>query len=1032
MTEFVPYTGETIPEEEFSNSRTPRRTPEFVPYEGESVDNRTLWEKVVRDQRQPTLEDDIDIARGLVKGGVNAVTGAGKTLTAAAETTRAVPDSIENSWLRVPAQIATNAATRITNPIGSFVDDATSAYNWATGTESTPGDATAAAEKILPDIPIRKGTAEEYAEPVGRIGTGVTVGTKGAGALTKSLKAAPKLSTKALGATADLAVAESVTAMMMDPNTDPTFFSKPATENDDPATARMKKAAVLAEDAFIAGVLGGAAGKAVGESVWYVGNWIKNIKDWRSMSAIQKEYVGIIMDRMAKIPEGASREEVQQAYSDVVEYMGKNSEITATFGKQGVADAKFYDDTISVIRQRLDPNDPEDIRILTQLDAIRSSALGGNKSGVLQKVIEKPDAAQGTALNQLDEVSGGRATAQNTQDAAIEQGNLDIATSKVPEYEKGQELSTVEKQTEDVMRSDPQLGPAIKSAEDADVTLGTYGPATEAQTKLTHAVKDVDIAAEKQTKEAFQDVRTEGAPADMRNFNSVLDAQREKLPPATQTIIDDAIGEGDGSFGHLYANVRPQIEDLIAEAKQQGKIREMKALIEVKANINRDQLDLAKQGTDEYGYSTRAAKAAEKADETYIGEQQVWDRGLAKDMRKNRLDNMPDPSNPRRPSDPLDFEEKGNELLISAIKNPKRAKSVQALRAAVKPESASLFDDVVVAEVAYEHLTKLTAKGGKLADADTGAILKSLDDMSAGLSGENKARLEKVFTAVRDGKLKGAALQKELNDLVTKGKAAEDKIYSDYLGDFVNRTTGQKISNPDQILKSIFDDAYSKDKLDLVIQAAKSDPTAMKGLEGAWARRAKEILNNNQSSVAKFPENFMDRGKQIFGEDGEVVINALDMLNKKAIKNYEETNIRMGGGFSSTQNQTNAVQGVNSVITWIFGVLNPRAAKIRTITSDLMKRNNSGEISNKAVDIILSDPKEFARIAKEVQMSRAKQLTDVQKKTLFRMMNNVAHYGGNPGDAAFDAIWGQTEAVFGLEPDVEFNEEDMQPQPYTP
>lgn len=876
--------------------------------------------------------------------------------------------------------------------------------------EGTPS-ATQVVEEALPRIEPEPDSFEQFAVPATEIGMATAGGIKTGIQVAKQLPKAKGWIGKGLAGLTGAGTGEVTFTAMLDKDTDPLIFSQPQTEGDDPATARMKKTAILAQDAITTGLLAGAAGKGVAAATGYGFGVVKKaFNNWRNLDTIQQDFVKTIMDRVAKIPEGASAAEHQQAYQDVIDYINQNAEVVTSFGRPDISDIVENEDTITTLLSRLDPKDKNDMIIKNELEALRASALGGNQSPRLQSTLEAPERNLKSKLGELEEVSGGSAATAQTQDAVIDQGQMDIAAARVPEYEVGEELAQVNRQTEDVLRQDPSFGPQLQKIEEKK-TLGLdpAEAARDTQTKAVEAVKDADLAADAATNAAYKKVADSGAPADMASWKAAREQVEEIIPTHLRRVMDAA--EETGSFGDLHTKVLPQLTKYINTIKQ-ARPDDFHRLLELKNNITRDQMDyIRSSNVDEFGYANQTARDVDAAKASHAKEQDVWNTGgLTEDMRRNRLDNPP--FDPNRPHKREGFIEKGRETLMSAIKDPNRRESVQQLRQAIGIKNAHLIDDVVVAEAARDTLNELALKAGKISDVEWEKLARPMQDMIAGVSQKNKSRLEKMFTDVRDGKLKGDELKLQLDELKKQGDAAEAKIYEDYLGDFLKKN-GEKVDNPSAIFKGIFTGEKNASKLDNIISVASADPVAKKGIEAAWAKQAQNLLKN-QKDVPEFPEHFIQYGRQIFKDTPEVV-DAFQNLNARARKISNENKVRMGGGLGYNENQTQHVQGVNQLITWLFGVLNPTAARIRTITSDISKQNNSGDIARQAGDIILANAKDFSAMAQKIVNEQKGKMTPADKKLAYKWLVKAGIYGDGDEQRVLNDTDAQTDQAFDID-----------------
>jgi hypothetical protein len=884
------------------------------------------------------------------------------------------------------------------------------AYDWMAGTpEDRRGTITRTVEEALPRLEPEPDSLEQFAVPATEMGLGVAGGVKAGAEVIKQLPKAKGWIGKGLTALTGLTAGELTFTSMIDKDTDPFIFSQPETEGDDPATARMKKTAALAQDAVTTGLIAGGVGNGIGMATGYgIGVFKKAFSNWRNLDTIQQDFVKTIMDRMAKVPEGASPEEYQQAYQDIIDYVNKNSEVVTTFGRPDMQDIVENEDTITTLLSKLDPKDKGDMIIKNELEALRASALGGNQSPRLKSTLEAPERNLKGKLGELEQVSGGNQSIEQTQESVIQRGADDITAARMPEEMGKQNLEEVNKQTEDILRNDPSFGPQLQKAEQARIDLDPSKPSRDAQTEAVMAVKDADLAADAKTNAAYKEVADSGTPADMNSWKAAREQVDDIIPTHLKRVMDSV--EEDGNFGDLYTKVLPQLTKYINTIKQ-ARPDDFARLLELKNNITRDQLDFIRSSNvDEYGYANRTARDVDNARASHMEEQQIWGDGLTGDMRDNRIANPPfDPAHPNRPSRPNDFIEKGRSILINAIKDPNRRESVQQLRQAVGIKNSHLIDDVVIAEAAKDTLNELALKAGKIGDVEYEKLAKPLQDMVAGVSQKHKARLEKMLTNVRNGKLKGDELKLQLDELKKQGDAAEAKIYEDYLGDFMKKN-GEKSPNPSAVFERIFTNKESGNKLTRIIDAASADPIAKKGLEAAWAKHAQNLLKN-QKDVPEFPEHFINYGRQIFKDTPEVV-DAFQQLNQRARKISNENKVRMGGGLEYTENQTKHVQSVNQIITWLFGVLNPTAARIRTITSDISKQNNSGDIARQAGDIILANAKDFADMAQRIVNEQKGKMTPADKKRVYQWLVKSGIYGDGDEQRVLNDADAQTEEAF--------------------
>jgi hypothetical protein len=983
-----PYEGEVVPFQEYDG--------EVLPLEDEVQTKQDAYVAARPNTLDPTAIPDAVI--GIGKGIYNAAAEGIKTIGSLGEA-------------------ASDATNRIENPVLR-----TALGGVSSAPPEAEGQATSALEAALPKATY-EGPIQETAGPAAELGASVYGGVKTGVAVAKTIAGkTPGIVRKGVAGLGGLAAGETATVAGMDKETDPLVSGpegsfanlptllEPAKPTDDPATAKMKKTAILAQDAVLTGAVAGGASQVAGIAVPYALKVFRRaFLDYNNLDAIQKNFVGTIMDRVAKVPDGATTEEVQAAYQDVIDYVNQNNEILISFGKPGVDDIVAQQDTITTLLQKLDPNDPKDMLVKQELEALRASALGGNQSPRLKGALEAPKDILDNRINQLDEASGGVKAIEQTQEALAQSGKAEMAGARVPEDIVRGELDEANQVVDKTLRDDPYFGPRLSKAEQSGVKLDVNEESRDLQTKAVEVIKDKDMASKKSVVDDYKKVADSGSEADTAGFNTLRTEVQDNLSPTNKKHLDGLLEKSDGTFGYLYTKVRPEIGKMLDGASG----LEKDALLRLKQDIDGNQMDFVASGIDEYGIGTRTAQEAKDAKANFIRDKRTWDDGVSGEMRANRLDNPPyDPAHPERPSRQRDFSEKGRSTLMNAIKDPNRRESIQALRGAIGIKNSPLIDDVIVAEAAKDAIDKLAKRKGNIADLELDEIAKPLQDMGAHLSGVAKGRLEKLVTNMRDGKITAEKLRTELKTIQKVGDEAEERVYQDYLGDFVEKHSDGfiKKGDPEAVMKSLMHKEDSTNKIGNIIKAVKGDEVAQQGLEAAWARQAR-VLMNSSKDVNEFPEHFVKYGKQIFG-DNSAVVEGFQQLNQRARTISNANKVRMGGGLPYAKNKTEATGAVNQIITFVFGVLNPTAAKIRTISGDVLRNSTAGDKARLAGDLILANGKDFAKIAQELTNAKAKVLSPQQKKMVYKWITKMGIYGD--GDEMPD-LGTQTNEAFDID-----------------
>lgn len=261
--------------------------------------------------------------------------------------------------------------------------------------------------------------------------------------------------------------------------------------------------------------------------------------------------------------------------------------------------------------------------------------------------------------------------------------------------------------------------------------------------------------------------------------------------------------------------------------------------------------------------------------------------------------------------------------------------------------------------------------------------------------------LNKLLTTMRDANFNKKELVDQLNVLEEAGRKAEHTAYGEEFKYFFSSSQGPMAHKPSNGYKrntNAFDsmvkllrEGESKETIDKILKS--DNEVAKKGLQAAYAQAAKDSYLSG-----KFPSNlernFLKNGEQVF--EGTTIPQALENLANEAREAVGANKTRMIKGFDLKGPQNNMQIAVNTVTTWVFGVLNPTAARIRTVSGDFMKKHDSWGKAKLAADIILANPDEFIKIAESMAKKNANKIDPTTKTLLFRMFTRSGYNIENP------------------------------------
>ena len=739
----------------------------------------------------------------------------------------------------------------------------------------------------------------------------------------------------------------------------------------------LKKSLNMAADAVITGALAGAAGGAAAKSIGYAAGVVKKIFKMADPNAMGDEMTKLIVDRFIKLPPNATHDETMAAYRDVYNMIEQGKNQTVQLGDSDVADAVVDPDTISLFLQKLNPKNPEDRAIMKSLESLRTSSLKGG-SPRLETTLDRPKDEFGRVLDDIHQTRGGDDAIDQTKTAIQQSGRAEAEAAKIPSQTATQDLADANADLHNTLRSDETFGPKFREADQAGVRLNINDESLAKQTELLQKVKSQRALDKKTRDDAYHSI-PDATPANMDEWNAAVEKAGD-LPEEIQSAINNA----DGSFKYLNNEVRPKLSAAITN-EYQAKIPDMNKINRLKGlrdNITDDQVAyLTEHGNEQ---TIAAAKNANKANIDYSAD---YNQGVGKELRINEMVNRPK-------TQPIDFIEKGRTVILKTIKDPNRKESMTQLFKIAKPENEGLIGDIALAE----SLKDITAD-----NADIGKITTSLQQMSNAFPERQKLRIEGFLTDVRDKKKGIDYLKNKVVELEKESSLAQARIYSDHLGDFFKKNSAGEwddLPNGNAIFEKLLKDPQAGTKLDDIITRIDSDPAAKKGLQAAWAESAKNTTLSNNVDIPEMQKHLVDYGNKIF-KDTPLVVPALLELNQRAGTIATASKARQAGGLDFSKYKTEGTYGINQALTMVFGILNPTAAKIRTVSSDLLRTYDPTDKARVVADGILANADEFNKVLERIIAKKSTQLSGQDKKDLFRIFFRT---GYTASDQTNDAL----------------------------
>lgn len=825
-------------------------------------------------------------------------------------------------------------------------------------------DQAAKDQKIFQDATLKPSTQEERVSmPVGQVAAGMAaggaVGKVVGGIAGEVLPNAGKIATAGkylatgLGAAAGQAATNPAQeGLIVNSNGYVGFGIKP---EDDPATQQSKKFVNQTIDNMLLGVTGDAAYALGRKGVEVVKNIGNGIFKWNNLSQIQQQAAEDVLSVYAGLGEHPTADQQKEAAQKVIDLIDKNGVDVYDFG-EGVGKKTVKKDTVSALTSGLDDSNPFDRAVQTRMEALRASAKRGTAPKTAVQ-IDEPNRVLNEGMQEAQAVRGGDQAIDQTKQVLQDRAVTEAATADVPvEMAKG-DLADQTSDFTSTLKNDPTFGPAVKDAEQGGIPLDIN--AKERELKGTIVTK---AGAAQETDKAIRDsaykaVADSGAPAKMDEFMAVYQANKEGIPSNIQKLVEKA----DGTFGYLNNEVKPRISEALNAAYKANDTEAITSLQALKRNIQNDQMAYLTESSNDM--TAQLAQKANQANKDYSAK---WNDTVGQELRINKNNNRFAPGN---------LQEKGRDIVDSAISNPNRKESVENLKTILGP------DEGLVADTALAKATKdITA--GKGANIDK--VTSDLQTMANSFGPKEKARLEGFLTDLKNKKVTIEELQSKIPELQKAADAEKEAIFGERFPTLFKKAAGGKQipqGNGYAVFAKAMDD-QQPETINALIKEASKNPEDMAGLQTAWLKSAEGKINASSKQVGKLDDQFVNYGKQIFGE-GSPEVETITALRDTAAKLEASLNRPGMEGLSATENQSSFRTALSTIQTWVFGVLNPRAARVRTVTSNLAEAYNSTNKSHEAIDNILSDNQALKSAMVKLIEKTKSQISPAMYKTLW-------------------------------------------------
>jgi len=750
---------------------------------------------------------------------------------------------------------------------------------------------------------------------------------------------------------------------------------------------------------------------------------LRNVVTLGSKSKQEKIVVRRILESVGDLDKMADPKLRQQEIQNVIDFIKNNKEIVDNFGQYEPALRDYSVDkpTIDSLLEMWNK----------KLEDIPSSGVVGlsKKRGIANSMEKLTDAAQahkGSALRSSESVIGGQLDTvtddiienigggmDNVQTAA---GRLETKAQKEivgPALANKEKLLTDQAQlgekVKDLLKNDPFFGEFATRTLKLNTSEISQMPATE----ITQQILQVGDALVEQKNKLF-DAIPKTVKGDKSIIKRVVDSIDAEDSTMLNTNIRKAIEATDGNLGQLsnIANVKLRRE--IDSALNGGDVVKARALRELRKAMTDDQLEfLVEKSKDaKGGIRKEAADKIKAARDFYKREvlplrnnpvlRDIMDAGYSSptevipEARKafvRGVDNM---------------SATGGKGPVEYIKGDPSKADVETFLERNVGSSQSL-QDYGFARVAEKIASTVNTKGS-LSPDDVMGFTKEFERIAPMLSPENKARVEKLLTDVRKtGIIDKESLDVLVDEAYRQVDQVSDEVYEEILGGFFTKHSKQLKINSYESFKGLLNKSDSGTQVKQIMKLAGDDEETIKALKGTMGKYLKDKMFSADgldtkvlSSIADGSTNMADNIKTVYGDKFYTEFaKYVDGINKVVNRRGAQKAL-----LDVNAPQTAGATSANSILTWFFGVLNPTAARIRTVTGQLLRENTITPQIQEITDSVLANPDEFIRIAELIKKEDKVRITPEMKRILSKLAVRGGFYMSD------DPTQEQTKEVF--------------------
>lgn len=712
----------------------------------------------------------------------------------------------------------------------------------------------------------------------------------------------------------------------------------------------------LLADAAVTGILasGLVTSASAAKKIFYDG-MLKPIATWGSTGAQNQKVVQEIITATSDLGPDATRGE-QKAFADRIGAIIRNNKDILARTPDGGIDTEL--DPLAALASALEASPNKSDQLLgNQARIVRNDIFGSNLPETNLKQQGYTDTLDDFG-KELYESGGGREGVEAARSGIVRAGQDEVAGARSIADAAQADVDKNVSRIEQIFRMDATVGQKLAALEKEGVDINIYRRGNEALEKTVDRITKGEEALRKTRDTAYKNLEDaipeEATFNDVESFDAAFEDAKGFIRPSVVADVENMDGN---SYKLIRTKLLPAVNTAIKNTdpgsgpyqallalKENIQVTQLNALDDTTKAVLKSNIDEVKQADEEYynwfgkGVLKDVSGAQRGVNTFQSGNVNRSAELTAADRSSNLVDNLFDNSN-----------RNSLQLVGEFLQTPEGGKNVKPLV------------DIGISKIVQG--SRKTAMTDGVAAIDSQKLISDLSGFASTLekiSPKQYERLQGIITNLRKHEKDAVELERIAKEAETAAKAVDKEVLDIELGDFfkgsgVNR---REITQGQQVFNGIFNDTKMFDtKVDDIIKRAdQAGPEARNGVKAAFGNFIKFDLNE----IKKNGDRTLEIAEKVYADQPQIVEAIREGFRLADITHIGEGS-RVGVTGVASQAEQAGFLGINRLITMMFGVLNPTATKVRTISSIAAKNYSPKDDMIRLVGELASDSDAFLK-----------------------------------------------------------------------